>query len=93
MFQVNDKVWLYNSRLKLFPVKLHSRWDGCYVVMELFENGPVLISDIKFSKQFKVNGHHLKPYLTSKPPTLADTLNLHLPEAHKDVTTVSPSSH
>ena len=26
--QVNEKVWLYNSRPKLFPCKLRSRWDG-----------------------------------------------------------------
>ena len=56
-FQVNEKVWLYNSRLKLFPSKLLSQWDGPYVIVELFENGSVLISDTKSSKQFKVNGH------------------------------------
>ena len=33
IFHVNEKVWLYNSRLKLFPGKLHSRWDGPYVVV------------------------------------------------------------
>ena len=67
-FHINEKVWLYNSRLKLFPSKLHSRWDGPYVVVESFDNGSVLISDPKSSKQFKVNGHHLKPYLTAEPP-------------------------
>ena len=91
-FQVNEKVWLYNSRLKLFPGKLRSRRDGPYVVMELFENRSVLISDIKSDKQFKVNGHRLKPYLTAELPTPADTINLHLLEVHEDVT-VSPSSH
>ena len=29
-FQVNQKVWLHNSRLRLFPGKLKSRWDGLY---------------------------------------------------------------
>ena len=73
-FQVNDKVWLYNSGLKLFPRKLSSRWDGPYVVLELFNGGLVLISDAKMGRQFKVNGHHLKPYLTSEPPAPADKL-------------------
>ena len=59
------------------------------MVMELFENRSVPIFDIKFEKQFKVNGHRLKPYLTSKPPTQADLRNMHLPEAHEDVMTVS----
>ena len=79
-FQVNDKVWLYNSRLKLFPGKMCSWWDGPYVVLELFDDGAALISDIKSGRQFKVNGHRLKPYLTSEPPALADKVNLHLPE-------------
>ena len=67
-FQVNDKVWLYNSHLKLFPRKLRSRWDGSYVVLELFDGGSVHISDAKTGRQFKVNGHRLKLYLTSEPP-------------------------
>ena len=62
--QVNDNVWLYNSRLKLFLGKLRSRWDGPYMVLDLFDEGFVLISDIKSGRQFKVNDHHLKSYLT-----------------------------
>ena len=79
-FQIGDKVWLYNSRLKLFPGKLRSRWDGPYMVLELFDGGAVLISDPKTGRQFKVNGHCLKPYLTSEPPAPVDKVNLHLPE-------------
>ena len=50
-FQVNEKFWLYNSRLKLFPGQLRSRWDGPYVVVV-----SLLIFDPKSGKQFKVNG-------------------------------------
>ena len=92
-FHINEKVWLYNSRLKLFTGKLLSRWDGPYVVEESFDNGSVLISNPKSGKQFKVNGHRLKPYLTAEPPTPADKINLHLLEVHEDVITVTPSSH
>ena len=92
-FQVNEKVWLYNSRLMLFLAKLRSRWDGPYRVMELFENGSILIFDIKSDKQFKVNGHCLKPYLIEEPPTPAYTKNLHLLEVHEDMMMVTPSSH
>ena len=63
------------------------------MVVESFENGSVLISDTKSGKQFKVNGHRLKPYLTAEPPTPADKVNLHLPEVHEDAITVTPSSH
>ena len=65
-FQVNEKVWHYNSCLKLFPRKLCSRWDGLYVVLELFDAGFVLISDIKSGQNFKGNGHCPKLYLTTK---------------------------
>ena len=63
------------------------------MVMELFDNGSVLISNPRSGKQFKVNGHRLKPYLTAEPPTPADKVHLHLPEVHEDVITVTPSSH
>ena len=79
-FQVNNKVSLYNSRLKLFPGKLRSIWDGLYVILQLFDGGSVLISDIKLGRQFNVNGHHFKPYLTSEPPAHADKVDPHLPK-------------
>ena len=63
------------------------------MVVELFDNGSVLISDPKSGKKFKVNGHRLKPYLTAGLPTSADKVNLHLPKVHKDVIIVTPSSH
>ena len=46
-FHVHDKVWLYNSHLKLFPKKLRSRWDGPYKILEVYDNGSVLILDPK----------------------------------------------
>ena len=92
-FHVNEKVWLYNSHLKLFLGKLRLRLDGPYLVVESFDNGSILISDPKSGKKFKVNGHHLKPYLTTEPPIVANKVNLHLPKVHEDETTVTPSSH
>ena len=71
-FQVDHKVWFYNSRLKLFPGKLKSRWDGPYIIREIFSNGAVLILDPKSGMQFKVNGQRLKPYVDAslrQPPT------------------------
>ena len=45
------------------------------MVVESFDNGSVLISDLISGKQLRVNGHCLKPYLTAKPPTSADKVN------------------
>ena len=36
VFEPDQKVWLFNSRLHLFPGKLRSRWDGPYIVREVF---------------------------------------------------------
>ena len=63
------------------------------MVVESFDNGSVFISDPKSDKQFKLNVHRLKPYLTTEPPTLADKLNLYLLEVHEDMIMVTPSSH
>ncbi|XP_048227231.1 uncharacterized protein LOC125369264 [Ricinus communis] len=34
-FQIGDRVLLYNSRLRLFPGKLRSRWSGPFVVKQV----------------------------------------------------------
>ncbi|XP_021991618.1 uncharacterized protein LOC110888399 [Helianthus annuus] len=62
-FEVGQKVWLYNSRLKLFVGKLKSKWIGPYVIRRVGRFGDVDIEDIHTNKQQTVNGHRLKPYL------------------------------
>ena len=61
-FEVGQKVLLFHSRLKLFPGKLRSRWVGPFVVINVFPHGAVEIRSLKTGKEFKVNGHRLKPY-------------------------------
>lgn len=62
-FVPDQKVWLYNSRLSLFPGKLHSRWDGPFIVTSLSPHGAVKLKDPKTGHFFKVNGQRLKPYI------------------------------
>ena len=57
-----EDVLLYNSRLRLFPGKLKSRWSGPFKVVKVYPYGAIQISNEKGEK-FKVNGHRLKPYL------------------------------
>ena len=47
IFEPNQKVWLYNKRLRLFPEKLRSRWDGPYIVTQVFPHGAIEIKDPK----------------------------------------------
>ncbi|XP_062119021.1 uncharacterized protein LOC133832730 [Humulus lupulus] len=61
-FQERDKVLLFNSRLKLFPGKLNSRWSGPYMVVVSLPYGAVQVHSEK-TGHFKVNGQRLKHYL------------------------------
>ncbi|KAJ8763895.1 hypothetical protein K2173_003677 [Erythroxylum novogranatense] len=61
-FTIGQKVLLYDSRLKLFPGKLRTRWIGPFVVTNLFSHGVVGIRSLETDKIFKVNGHRLKPF-------------------------------
>ncbi|XP_076960055.1 uncharacterized protein LOC143636307 [Bidens hawaiensis] len=46
-FEVGQKVLLYNSRLKLFPGKLKSKWMGPYVITKVGQFGDVEIEDVQ----------------------------------------------
>ena len=60
-FPRGSQVLLYNSRLRLFPGKLKSRWTGPYIVTETFPYGTVELEN-SAGIRFKVNGHRLKSY-------------------------------
>ncbi|CAN6566345.1 unnamed protein product [Malus baccata var. baccata] len=62
-FHQGMKVLLYDSRLRLFPGKLKSRWVGPFKVLQTFPHGAVAIENMKNGTSFKVNGQRLKPYL------------------------------
>ncbi|GKA10545.1 reverse transcriptase domain-containing protein [Tanacetum coccineum] len=60
-FKVGDKVLLFNSRFKMHPSKLKSRWYSPNVVKTVYPYGTVEITD-KNGTSFKVNGKRLKKY-------------------------------
>ncbi|XP_028215036.1 uncharacterized protein LOC114397120 [Glycine soja] len=59
-FHIGQKVLLFNSRLKLISGKLRSRWDGPFVITNVFPHGAVEIKNEVTDKVFKVNSHQLK---------------------------------
>ena len=61
-FKEGEIVLLYNSKLKLFPRKLKSRWSGPYSVVASTPFGAVTLKTNSGNK-FKVNGQILKHYL------------------------------
>ena len=62
-FEEGQKVLLYNSRLKLFPGKLKSRWSGPFLVTKVSQYGQVEIMEEKSQRTFTVNGQRLNHYL------------------------------
>nr|XP_033511448.1 uncharacterized protein LOC117276215 [Nicotiana tomentosiformis] len=61
-FEVGQEVLLFNSRLKLFPGKLKSRWVGPFVIVSVRPHGAVELHDTSSSDTFFVNGQRIKHY-------------------------------
>ncbi|GJW83227.1 hypothetical protein Tco_0156372 [Tanacetum coccineum] len=55
VFNVGDRVLLFNSRLKIFSGKLKSRWSGPFTVVQVFPYGTVELSQ-NSGPNFKENG-------------------------------------
>ena len=64
-FKAGEQVQLYNSRLKLFPGNLKSRWSGPYTVVAITTFGAVTLKT-ESGSEFKVTGQRLKHYLRGK---------------------------
>ncbi|XP_070009874.1 uncharacterized protein [Nicotiana sylvestris] len=80
-FSPEDMVLLYNSRLRLFPGKLKSRWSGPFRVAEVLPSGALEIALEKDSHTFIVNGQRLKPYVGMDEPK--KVLVIHLTEPQR----------
>ncbi|GKD73050.1 reverse transcriptase domain-containing protein [Tanacetum coccineum] len=69
VFNVGDRVLLFNSRLKIFSGKLKTHWTGPFIVTQVFPYGNVELSQID-RPNFKVNGHRLKHYFRGDIPPM-----------------------
>ncbi|GJV25630.1 hypothetical protein Tco_1378325 [Tanacetum coccineum] len=67
VFNIGDRVLLFNSRLKIFSGKLKTRWSGPFTVTQVFPYGTVELSQ-NSGPNFKVNGHRLKHYFGGDVP-------------------------
>ncbi|GKD16959.1 reverse transcriptase domain-containing protein [Tanacetum coccineum] len=68
VFNIDDRVLLFNSRFKIFSGKLKTRWSGPFTVTQVFPYGTVELSQ-NSGPNFKVNGHRLKHYFGGDVPT------------------------
>ncbi|RVW22904.1 Retrovirus-related Pol polyprotein from transposon 297 [Vitis vinifera] len=62
-FWKGQRVSLYDSRLHIFPRKLKSRWIGPFIIHQVHLHGVVELLNSNSTDTFKVNGHHLKPFM------------------------------
>nr|GEY35532.1 reverse transcriptase domain-containing protein [Tanacetum cinerariifolium] len=69
IFNVGDRVLLFNSRLKIFSGKLKTRWSGPFTITHVFPYGTVELSQTD-GPNFKVNGHRLKHYFREDIPKM-----------------------
>nr|GEV20700.1 reverse transcriptase domain-containing protein [Tanacetum cinerariifolium] len=69
IFNVGDRVLLFNSHLKIFSGKLKTRWSGPFTITKVFPYGTVELSQPD-GPNFKVNGHRVKNYFGRDVPQL-----------------------
>ncbi|XP_058766160.1 uncharacterized protein LOC131639706 [Vicia villosa] len=61
-FKVGQMVLVCNSRLKVFPSKLKSKWSGPFVVKEVRNYGSIVVEDPKTQESWTVKEQRLKGY-------------------------------
>ena len=58
--------------------KLKPRWDGPFIVREVFNHGTVVVKDPRDGRILKINGQRLKPLLGGVIPE-EETMSLEIP--------------
>ncbi|GJV42205.1 reverse transcriptase domain-containing protein [Tanacetum coccineum] len=75
IFNVDDRVLLFNSCLKIFSGKLKTRWSGPFTITKVFPYGTIELSQHN-GLNFKVNGHRVKHYFGGDlPPKVVQDLH------------------
>nr|GEY21911.1 putative ribonuclease H-like domain-containing protein [Tanacetum cinerariifolium] len=76
VFNIGDRVLLFNSRLKIFSGKLKSRWSGPFTISQVYPYGTVELSQPD-GPNFKVNGYCLKHYFREDVPNIPVNVKTH----------------
>ena len=58
---------LFNSRLRIFAGKLLSKWEGPYVIEEVYCSGAIKINNFEGTSPRVVNGQRIKHYISGNP--------------------------
>ena len=55
---------MYRSRLRFFAGKLLSKWEGPYIIEEVYRSGAIKINSLDGDRPQVVNGQRLKHYIS-----------------------------
>ena len=66
-FNVGEHVFLYNSRLRCFAGKHLSKWEGPYIIEEVYHSGAIKINNAEGNNPMVVNGQRIKHYILGTP--------------------------
>ena len=55
---------MYKSRLRFFAGKLLSKWEGPFIIEEVYRSGAIKIASMKNNTTQVVNGQRLKHYIS-----------------------------
>ncbi|CAL0321531.1 unnamed protein product [Lupinus luteus] len=75
-FEAGQQVLLFNSRLKLFPGKLKSKWSGPFIIKCVNPSGAIELENTTSKRHWIVNGQRIKPYLGGDIQRLIATIQL-----------------
>ena len=74
---------LYNSRLRFFAGKLLSKWEGPYVIEEVYRSGAIKINNTEGIFPRVVNGQRIKHYISGTPINVeTNIINVITPEEY-----------
>ena len=74
---------LYNSHLRFFAGKLLSKWEGPYVIEEVYHSGAIKINNFEGTSSRVVNGQRIKHYISGNPINVETNV----------IETVTPEEH
>ena len=63
-FNVGDHVLLYDSHLRFFAGKLLSKWEGPYIIEEVYHSVAIKINNAEGTNPKMVNGQRIKHYIS-----------------------------
>ena len=74
---------MYKSHFRHSAGKLLSKWEGPYVIEEVYRSGAIKINNAEINKPKVVNGQRLKHYISGNPINIdADIIQVVTPEEY-----------